>query len=163
MDDILFRWAGPADYAALGELMFDAVRKGPSPYDAAQRAAWMPEPRQGAAWDERLGGQEIVAAEADDRILGFMTLAEGGYVDFAYIRPAARGRGLFGRLYAQVEARARDRGLHRLWVHASLMAEPAFAAHGFSVVRRETVSIGGESLDRCEMEKILRSTIRRTT
>jgi hypothetical protein len=33
------------------------------------------------------------------------------------------------------------------------MAEPAFGALGFTVVRREQVTIGAEVFDRCEMEK----------
>jgi putative acetyltransferase len=48
-------------------------------------------------------------------------------------------------------------GHGRLWVHASLMAEPAFAAVGFSVKRPEEVEIGGERFQRFEMEKILSS------
>jgi hypothetical protein len=32
------------------------------------------------------------------------------------------------------------------------MAEPAFAKLGFAVRRRERVTIGGQSFDRCEME-----------
>ena len=41
------------------------------------------------------------------------------------------------------------------WAHASLTAEPAFAALGFLARRREQVTIGGEVLDRFKMEMIL--------
>ncbi|MDT9600586.1 GNAT family N-acetyltransferase [Sphingosinicella rhizophila] len=155
MDPFTIRWAGPADHEALGEVVFDAVRNGRSFYDEAQRKAWAAAPPKGEAWDARLGAQEIVAVEAPGRIVGFMSLAGHGYVDFAYIRPEAQGSGLFARMLAMIEGRARAKGETRLWVHASLMAEPAFAAHGFALVLRERVTIGDQLLDRCEMEKYL--------
>jgi putative acetyltransferase len=151
----VLRWAVADDFAALGEVMFAAVRQGQSPYSEAQRAAWTPAPRSGPAWQERLAAQQIVVAEADGRIVGFMSLAAGGYVDFAYIRPEARGAGLFRRLYECIEVRAQQVGVSRLWAHASLMAEPAFAAMGFRVIQRESVDLSGQQLSRATMEKRL--------
>lgn len=140
------------DHDALGELMFDAVRNGPSPYSEAQRAAWVPAPRSGEAWSERLSAQTLILDEAGGEIRGFMTLRDDGYVDFAYIRPDCRGEGLFRKLFEAIRRIAITRGDNRLWVHASLMAQPAFSAMGFEIIRRETVEIGGETLDRFEME-----------
>lgn len=84
-----------------------------------------------------------------------MSLDPKGYIDFAYILPEARGMGIFRGLYLHIEKRARDNDLGRLSTHASLMAEPAFAAMGFEVVQRETVEIGGVELSRFAMEKFL--------
>ena len=84
-----------------------------------------------------------------------MSLAEGGYIDFAYIRAEARGAGLFRELFKRILDRAGAKGLPLLWVHASLTAEPAFAALGFFARRREQVTIGGEVLDRFELEVML--------
>ena len=150
-----YRWANGGDYAGLAEAMFAAIRSGPSRYTERQRERWAPRPRDGADWIERLDRQEVVLAETAGRILGFMSLAPGGYVDFAYIRPEAQGSGLFRRLYTLIERRAAERGEPRLWVHASLMAEPAFAAVGFTVMAPQTVSIGDETFDRFLMEKHL--------
>jgi hypothetical protein len=58
---------------------------------------------------------------------------------------------LFRRLFD----RARAKGVRLLRVHASLTAEPAFAALGFVARQREQVTIGGEVLNRFEMEMIL--------
>lgn len=147
------RWARESDHELLGRVMFDAVRNGRSRYTDAQRAAWTPAPRRGPDWDRRLRSQDIIVAEAGEDILGFMSLAPGGYVDFAFIRPRAQGSGLFRLLYERIAERAAERGEARLWVHASLMAEPAFRALGFDVVRRETVVIGDQPFDRAEMER----------
>ncbi|HEU0100415.1 MAG TPA: GNAT family N-acetyltransferase [Allosphingosinicella sp.] len=150
-----FRWACPDDFDRLGELMFDSVRNGDSPYSEAQRAAWSPAPPAGEAWAAQLGRQDAIVAEEGGEAVGFMTLAEGGYVDLAFIRPRARRSGLFRQLLERIVERAVAKGEPRLWTHASLSAEPAFAALGFTVRRRERVRIGDQALDRCEMERRL--------
>lgn len=150
-----FRWASERDSELLAEIMFDAVRNGASLYTEAQREAWVPAPRSGPDWTERLRGQEIVVAEQGGRALGFVSLAQGGYVDFAYIRPEAQHSGLFRQLLSLIFEQARAKGEPLLWTHASLMAEPAFAALGFEVRRRERVAIGDQLFDRCEMEMLL--------
>src|SRR3989337_2811797 len=90
-----FRWAASSDYRALADVMFDAVRNGPSPYSDGQRQTWVPAPRSGPEWSDRLSQQDIIVAETGPRIVGFMSLAAGGYIDFAYIRPEAQHTGLF--------------------------------------------------------------------
>lgn len=135
--------------------MFDAVRNGDSPYDEQQRRAWLPAPRTGREWEDRLSSQDIIVAEMDGQAVGFMSLAAQGYIDFAYIRPQAQHSGLFRQMFGRIEARALERGDRRLWVHASLMAQPAFAAVGFATKHSEWVQLGTEQLERFEMEKIL--------
>ena len=135
--------------------MFDAVRNGDSPYDEQQRRAWLPAPQAGSEWEDRLSSQDIIIAEMDGQAVGFMSLAGEGYIDFAYIRPQAQHSGLFRRMFERIEDRALERGDRRLWTHASLMAQPAFAAVGFATVRSESVQLGTEQLQRFEMEKPL--------
>jgi putative acetyltransferase len=147
-----FRWADRSDFDALGEVMFDAIRTGDSPYDEQQRRAWLPVARSGPEWEARLASQEIILAEAQSRVAGFMSLAAGGYIDFAYIRPDAQHSGLFRRLFEHIKECARARGDRLLWVHASLSAQPAFAAMGFTVRHGEVVQMGDQQLRRFEME-----------
>ena len=150
------RSAAPSDFDALGQLMFECVRVGDSPYTEAQRQAWVPEPRNGPEWTQRLGRQFIIIAEGETGPHGFMSLLEAeGYIDFAYVLPQARGQGLFRKLYQQIEQRAANAGAERLQVHASLMAEPAFGAMGFKIVTPEEVAIGDQHLKRFLMEKSL--------
>jgi putative acetyltransferase len=153
--DVTLRRGNNADHELLGQLMFDAVRTGPSPYSEAQRAVWVSAPRKGEDWSARLAAQSIFIAESEGHALGFMTLAADGYLDFAYILPKARGLGIFRKLYECVETDARRSGEHRIWVHASLMARPAFKTVGFNEIERETVHIDDIALDRFLMEKPL--------
>ncbi|WP_147110246.1 GNAT family N-acetyltransferase [Tateyamaria sp. syn59] len=143
--------AGEAD--ALGRVMFRAIREGPSAYTEAQRAAWCAAPHAGEAWARKLAAQDVVVAEAQGAPVGFVTRV-GAYVDLAFVLPEWQGRGVFSALCARTEHDARAAGLHRLRVHASLMAQPAFAARGFRLIRHETVERHGQTSDRAEMEKV---------
>ena len=153
--DRSFRWASADDHDLLADIMFDAVRNGESLYNEEQRAAWVPERRAGPDWTARLQKQDILIAEQEGRGVGFVSLAQGGYVDFAYIRPEAQHSGLFRQLLSRIEQWALSKGERRLWTHASLMAEPAFVKLGFTVRHREQVRLGDQVFDRCEMEKNL--------
>ncbi|TKD52798.1 GNAT family N-acetyltransferase [Sphingomonas baiyangensis] len=141
------------DYDDIADVMFEAVRSGDSLYSERQRTAWMPHRRSGDDWEARLDRQTVIVARDASRMLGFMSIDPAGYIDFAYIRPEAQRTGLFRRLFERIEQHSRARGDARMWVHASLMAQPAFAALGFEVVEHQAVRIGDESFERAEMEK----------
>ena len=147
------RPARPDDHDALGVVMFRAVREGDSPYTDAQRVAWMPKRNSGAAWSARLASQDVVLGAQNGAPVGFMTVDASGYIDLAYVLPDARGQGLFSSLLQAIERLAQDSGAKQLTTHASLMAQPAFARHGFAVFRHETVTRNGQSLRRAEMFK----------
>ena len=149
---LTFRWAVSRDETQLGAALFDAVRHGPSRYTEKERRAWAPWPRRGPDWRARLSGQMIRVAERGRRIVGFMTLADD-YVDFAYVRPEARGAGVFRGLHEAIEAAAIRAGVEELSTHASLNARGPFEAVGFNVIRMETVEQRGERLRRFEMTK----------
>lgn len=154
---VSFRQASIADADALADVLFDAVRNGESPYTEPQRAAWVPARPAGPAWLARCREQHIVVAERHARALGFISLKQGGYIDLAFVRPEARHTGIFGQLLLRITALANARGETELRTHASLMAVPAFAKHGFTERQREHVHIGGQTLERCEMQKSLSS------
>ena len=138
----------------LGRIMFRAIHEGQSAYTEAQKSAWCAAPPEGAGWAARLAPMHVRVAEAQGAPVGFLA-RDGDYVDFTYVLPDWQGRGVVSALYARTEEDARAAGLHRLWVHASLMAQPAFAAKGFTIIRHERVERFGEYLDRAEMEKAL--------
>ncbi len=149
------RWATEDDFDQLGEVMFDAIRNGPSLYSEEQRIAWLPAPFSGTEWIEKLAGQSIILEDMSGHVTGFMSLAPKGYINLVFIRPSAQGTGLFRRLYENIETKARADGVQVLSVHASLMARPAFAAMGFTVTTEETAERNNQMLRRFAMEKSL--------
>lgn len=151
----MIRLGTPSDFESVALVMYDAVRNGRSLYSEEQRRAWVPKVRSGSDWTTRLSTQTLLIAEVGSEVVGFMSVTAQQYIDFAYIRPNFQGTGLFRRLYSHLEAIAREKGFSRLWVHASLMAEPAFSAVGFLILSEQTVELGGQRFRRYEMEKTL--------
>ena len=141
------------DFDTLADVMFEAVRCGHSEYTEPQRRAWVPQRRHGEEWVDRLASQAVFAAVDSSGMVGFMSLTADGYIDFAYVLSHTRGTGVFRRLYETIELLAQKNGVTRLWVHASLMAQPAFAAMGFKNTKQQVVGIGSQSLERAEMVK----------
>jgi putative acetyltransferase len=152
---IEYRWATETDYDVVGEVIFDAVRNGPSLYSEAQRNAWVEAPRSGPEWQQRVAAQSIAVADLGDNIAGLMSLRQDGYLDFAFIRPAYQGSGIFRKLYSMILELAHEQKQPRILVHASLMAQPAFSAMGFEINKEESVQLNGQYLDRFEMQLVI--------
>jgi len=150
-----FRDGDIKDAAVLADVFFRSIREGSSPYTEAQRAAWLPARLSQAQFARRIGGMYVVVAEDRRRVVGFMGMMPDGCIDLAFILPEARGRGAFRHLYELIEFEAQAQALPVLRTHASLMAQPAFRAVGFSVIQQETVERGGQHLRRALMEKKL--------
>lgn len=154
--DVVVRPYGPADAAATLETFTLAItRTALARYTAEQVQAWIGSPPSLGEWDAARRAVRTVVAEVDGRVAGFSDLDEHGYVDRLFVHPAAARRGVAGALLDRVVADAREAGLATLTTHASLVAEPVFARHGFEVVARETVHRGDVALDRYEMRRIL--------
>lgn len=145
-----------ADATALGQVMFDAVRVGTANfYDAAQRAAWMPEPRSGAAWLARLQAPKTWVAEDALGIAGFITLATDGHIDLAYVRPDRMGAGVAQALYDVLEKEARACDCVRLYSEASHLAQRFFERQGWQLVATQNVESNGVTMQNHRMEKRL--------
>lgn len=155
-DEINIRKGSAPDWNRLAQVFHRAVREGASLYTQEQRAAWSPASKAGPDWALRMSRQSVMLAEtAGGEPVGFMTTALNGYLDCAYILAPFQGQGLFRRLYEPLEEELRAYGLKRMHVHASLHARPAFKVFGYSVLRPETVEMGGVWLPRFAMEKYL--------
>ncbi len=103
-----------------------------------------------------MSAADTVVAVRGDTPIGFMTLDDKGYLDLAFVVPEAMGVGVSDAIYAVLEGRARANGIEVLSTQASLLAEPFFARHGWTVTRRQEVEIRGVVLKNAWMEKHLR-------
>lgn len=153
---LTIRRAQDADIDTTRHLFHQAVNHGArSRYDAAQRSAWSPKPPDRAVWRDRLASQTTFVATLNDRVVGFMTLAGDGLIDLAFVAPDVMGLGIAGRLYEAIEAEARDQAIARLHTEASHLARPFFERQRWTLVRKQVVSIRGQSLTNFVMEKCL--------
>jgi ribosomal-protein-alanine N-acetyltransferase len=120
------------------------------PWLAAPGLQVPPGPR-GRGWAARVvaaANSAAIVAEIDDRLVGFLRLSIGpdeiGELTLA-VAPAARRRGVGGRLLAAALDKARGRGLRALDAAVDAANAPAlafFAAHGFEAQR----SVGGHDV-----------------
>lgn len=151
----------PAEADQLGIIFFNAVREGAAGfYDAEQRRAWASTVPSGPNWAFRLDAQRTVVARNADRPVGFMTLADDGYIDLAFVDPAHQRRGVGSLLYAQIEALARDAKIERLYSEASHLVRGLFEQKGWTVVQEQRIERKGVTLTNFKMEKRLGGTVR---
>ncbi len=154
---VTLRPALPLDIAALWALRTVAVRVScATHYAPEQIAAWTasPVPDGYAAMLEAGGG--IVALQ-DGVLAGYAMLdADKQEVDAVFVDPARAGLGIGKRLLAALEQLARQRGMVRLRLSASLNAVPFYRAAGFVALREEAYAHpSGISLASVAMEKEL--------
>lgn len=154
---ITLRPALPVDSDALWALRTVAVRVScATHYAPEQIAVWTAAPVPPAYAAMLAAGGGIVAMQ-DDAITGYAMLdANKQEVDAVFVDPACAGLGIGKRLLAALELLARQRGIVRLHLSASLNAVPFYAAAGFVALREEAYAHpSGISLASVAMEKAL--------
>ncbi|MGI3184516.1 GNAT family N-acetyltransferase [Nioella aestuarii] len=153
--------AGEGDL--LGQLFHRSVHEGAAgAYDAAQRAAWSPEPPSGPVWEARLaGGLTLVAWTGRDPVGFMMLIPETGHLDLAFVAPEMQGQGVAAMLYGLLERSARRRGLARLTTDASELARGFFLKQGWQDGPRRRIERHGIALHNYPMAKSLKPALER--
>ena len=126
-------------------------------YDAAQRAAWAPQPPQEGEWRERLGALQTLIAEKNGKPMGFIAYDAAGYIDLLYTSPQHTRRGVASSLYRRTERALISAGVHEVSTKASSVARPFFERHGFDVIEQERVFVRGAWFQRYAMRKVVTS------
>lgn len=126
-------------------------------YCERQKEAWAPTPPDYHGWRDRLALKQPLLALIGNEVAGFIELDPDGHIDCCYTHPKHQGKGVASILYRQMEHSAKERGLERLFVEASIVAKPFFERRGFVVLRRNNVYRNGEILVNYSMEKSLQS------
>ena len=130
-----------ADLSTLWELRTRAVRAGcAAHYPAAVIEIWCAAPAP-ASLPLLVQAGGAVVAEEDRRIVGYAVLnLESGELNAAFVEPSQQRRGIALQLLQQLESMARQRGLSRLFLSASLNAVPFYERAGFVSLREELYS-----------------------
>lgn len=153
MADVRIRRFRDADAPATAQVFYDSVHRATQDfYDDAQRQAWAPQVPDLEAWLDRIKPQTAFVAERDGAVIGFMTLRDDGYIDFAYVAPDAVGHGVAKALYDAVLAEAKKAKFGRLTSEASHLARRFFERQGWRVVEEQSVLRNGVALTNFRME-----------
>ena len=127
------------------EIVNDAVRGlAASHYDAAAIAGWIVPLTEAVLADlDRNPDREIrLLAELDGRPAGIGALVlERAELLACYVRPEAARRGCGSAIVRAIEAIAREHGLPRLSLAASLNAEPFYTQMGYAVIDRSPITL----------------------
>jgi putative acetyltransferase len=147
-----------SDAKAIASVMWRSVHEGAAlDYSEAQRAAWLPEPPDPLLmlrWAS--DGRFVFVAVGDDgTIVGYTDVESDGHIDHLYCLPEAIGAGVAGLLHQEVEARARQLGLSRLFVEASEGARRFYEQRGFVVNEKRHWDLHGVPIHNYAMSKAL--------
>ncbi len=153
---MLLRPYDPTDLAAVAGLFTSAVHAlTGAHYDAAQREAWAPRPPDLAAWRTRLEPLDVLVAQDDEGLAGFVATAPAGRLELLFVAPHRARRGVATRLYVAAEAALAVQGARTITTEASDAARPFFERQGFLPVEDQTVTRAGVHLHRTAMRKDL--------
>jgi putative acetyltransferase len=132
LQPLVLRTAGFEDVPAILRVIASAVERAcRDHYDPEQRRAVV-DSYSSHLFVEALERYELVAADRAGALIGAAQLDPAdGRLRALFVDDAAQGRGLGGALLAEIEARARQRGLRRVHGAMSLNATSFYARHGF--------------------------------
>lgn len=145
---------GPGAFAVFRDAVLNGAN---SVYTPEQCAAWAgPHLSAPPTWEPRLlAGTCRVATEKSGVLIGFFTMGDDGYLDFAYVAPNWMGSGVAQALLTQVEAAAADKGRNILATEASHLARRFLLRNGWRVVAAQHVIRDGVAIPNFRMEKPL--------
>ena len=97
-----------------------------------------------------------LVAELDGRPVGIgAVVPESSELRAVYVAPEGTRQGCGSALVREIERIARDHGVARLTLHASLNAEPFYAAVGYEALERTEVALSSARLAVVRMGKDL--------
>lgn len=146
----------PGEHAELRRVFMSSVHElARDFYTQDQLDAWAPQAYDARRWEDRISALRPFVAVVDGNVAGYADLQGSGHIDHFFVSGRFSGRGIGSALMAHIHQAAIRRGIAELSAHVSLAAESFFSKHGFSVVRRQSVAVGGVSLDNALMTRRL--------
>lgn len=123
-------------------------------YSEAQIRVWS-EARDEETWKKKIQDQYFLVKEVDQKILGFSSIDETGYLDFLYVDAAHQGKGIAAALLREILKKAVNQGNRIVWTSSSITAQPFFRKHGFVETEKETKCVKGVEFLNSIMKKTI--------
>jgi putative acetyltransferase len=147
--DVRVREAVPEDAPRILDVHLDAIEAlGPAAYSDEQVAAWAHD-RDPAEYPIETDETYALVAEAESEVVGFgwmkpdaddyFETAVDGEITAVYVHPSVARQGVGTRLYAELEAEARQRGVESLGLWASRNALSFYETQGYQRVTGHTI------------------------
>jgi putative acetyltransferase len=153
---IAIRLFQPHDADQIAQLFHDTVREiNVRDYSIAQVKAWAPDDLHFRNWVEVCSNRFTYVAEHKGTIAGFAELELNGHIDCFYCHKNYQRCGVGSQLYGEIEAKAVELSVDRLFVEVSITAKPFFQRMGFIAVTEQRASCRDETFVNFVMEKFL--------
>lgn len=148
-----------ADLEELQRLYVDTITEVcKSDYNEDQIEAWTSDTKNNSnsqRWLDTLTKKYVLVAQKDNEIIGFITLANGNYIDFLYVHKNYQRQGVADSLFKHIENIARQQKQSILTSDVSKTARPFFEKQGFQIVKKQSVVRHKVELTNFKMKKEL--------
>ena len=145
-----------SDTKQIVKLFYDTVHEvNIRDYTKAQVDAWAPADIDIESWTKSLSSKFTFVAEEGETIVGFGQLEGNGHIDCFYCHKDFQRQGIGRIILEQIDAKARNSGIKKLFTEASITAKAFFESYGFMVVKKQEVERRGQKFINFAMEKII--------
>lgn len=124
-------------------------------YDEQQIAVWAKGSEDRKAWMQKINEQHFIVAEINEKLVGFSSITDEGYIDFMFTHKDHQHQGIASSMIARLTEIAHEKKLEKIWAEVSITARPFFASKGFRITERFVKEVNGVSFDDCIMTKHL--------
>lgn len=153
---MLIRLFQKQDSDRIAQLFHDTVHEvNNRDYSPDQLKAWSPDDLHFIDWEDFCTKIFTYVAEEEGEIIGFGQLEANGHINCFYCHKDYQRCGVGIRIYREIEAKALELKIERLFVEASITARAFFKSRGFAVVKEQQVICRGEKFTNFVMEKLL--------
>ncbi len=156
-NNILIRQYEESDATFLAAIYFNTIHHiNIKDYSPDQVNAWAPKTSiEIERWLKKWEKLPPIVAVMDNNIVGFAEFEKNGHIDCFYCHHEYQRCGVGSALLKEIEQRARRDNINKIFAEVSITAKPFFEAHGFQVLKQQTVAIRGQQLTNFVMEKKL--------
>ncbi len=153
---ITIRQALPEDLDSILLLFKETIENvNAKDYSYEQIRAWSDGAYKKESWKVKLAEQYFLIAVLENRIVGFGSITNNGYLDFLYVSKDYQKMGIAKMIYDQLHEFAIPKGLDKIVSDVSITAKPFFEKQGFETVQEQQVFIDGILLKNFNMVKSL--------
>ncbi len=153
---MLIRKYKPGEEPYLWQLFYNTVHHiNRRDYSQTQIDAWAPADIDPSIPTSKIRSISPYVVILDGTIVAYADLQSDGFIDHFFCHHQYQGRGIGGRLLAQLESMARRRGMSELRAEISISARPFFEAKGFTVTNEQQMQLRGQTLRNFKMSKQL--------
>ncbi|PID60785.1 MAG: GNAT family N-acetyltransferase [Ignavibacteriae bacterium] len=155
MDSIKIRQAVENDVKKITQLFYNTIQNiNIRDYSQEEVDDWSSWKADIDKWLEKIHEQYFVVAEINNKIVGFCSLAQDGYLDFLFVDKDTQGQGVASALLSEIEKKAIDQNNDLIYSDVSLTAKGFFESKGFIVEKQQLKKSKKKELINFRMVKV---------